>query len=283
MGQISEKIFKNKYHYITSPFGYRKHPITGQIKFHNGTDYGTNGKKTEQYAIDNGVVYSAGTDKLGGIYAWIEYKQYNIRILHYHLDSVVVKKGDKVNSNTLVGYTGTTGMSTGIHLHLTIYDLSTKKFLDPEIYKLPDVDDERDLKYKLGDEVILDGYLYKNSLGNGRGSKKTNYKCKITKVVEAPFPYNVNNGLGWVLENDLSLSENNTQIKIGDSVFVTGYGTASSDGSGNKTKNYSNTKMKVIDIVSNAVNKYGLNVYNSGKIKDRKYISAWFNKNNIKK
>ena len=137
MGQISEKIFKGAYHYITSPFGWRTDPIDGLRKFHNGTDYGTSRKKLPQHAIEDGEVISAGKDSVGGIFAWIRYPRLNKRMLHYHLDSVVVRAGQKVNEKTLIGYTGTTGRSTGIHLHLSLVDLTTGQYEDPEKYIIP--------------------------------------------------------------------------------------------------------------------------------------------------
>lgn len=76
-----------------------------------------------------------------------------------------------------------------------------------------------------------------------------------------------------------------TPIKVGDTVIVNGYGTASSSGTGAKTKVFSNKEMKVISIAGNSSrpNKYALNIYNKGKINDSRSISAWFNIKDIKK
>ena len=60
------------------------------------------------------------------------------------------------------------------------------------------------LKYAKGDKVILNGYLYKDSVGNGRGAKKTNYKGTITIAKNgANKPYHIDS-LGWVAESDLT-------------------------------------------------------------------------------
>jgi len=65
----------------------------------------------------------------------VVYPSINMEFLHAHLDKIMVSKKDKVNSNTILGTTGMTGIATGIHLHLAIKDLSTKKYIDPENYK----------------------------------------------------------------------------------------------------------------------------------------------------
>lgn len=137
MSKITNLIFKNQNHYLTSGYGYRKIINTkggATSSFHNGTDYGTMGKKLAQYAIEQGEVLSCGTDKLGGKFVWIKYPRINVKMLHYHLYSVNCKKGSKVSKGTLLGYTGMSGKATGIHLHLSIVDLYTGKYVDPEKY-----------------------------------------------------------------------------------------------------------------------------------------------------
>lgn len=60
------------------------------------------------------------------------------------------------------------------------------------------------LKYSKGDKVILNGYLYRDSYGNGRGSKKTNYKGVITIVnAKGSKPYHIGS-IGWVAESDIT-------------------------------------------------------------------------------
>lgn len=127
MSKISNLIFNNANHYITSPYGNR-----GSIKtsagttdsFHRGTDYGTNGKKLPQYAIEDGYVFAAAKASDGAKYVWVIYPRIKKAMIHYHLDSIAVKKGQSVKKGTLLGKTGKTGKATGIHLHLGIRDLS---------------------------------------------------------------------------------------------------------------------------------------------------------------
>lgn len=74
-------------------------------------------------------------------------------------------------------------------------------------------------------------------------------------------------------------------IKVGDTVIANGYGTATSAGTGAKTRTFVNKEMKVIMISNNTSkpNRYALNIYNKGKVNDSKSISAWFNGKDIKK
>ena len=135
MSKISNLMFTNASHKVTSNYGWRKVISTSAgntSSFHNGTDYGTYGKKLAQYAIENGTILSCGTDKLGGKYVWVKYPRLNVKMLHYHLSSVNCKTGQSVSRGTLLGYTGMTGKATGIHLHLSIYDLSKGCYVNPE-------------------------------------------------------------------------------------------------------------------------------------------------------
>lgn len=65
-----------------------------------------------------------------------------------------------------------------------------------------------ELKYKNGDKVVANGYIYADSKGNGRGINLTNYIATITmtwKENGTTKPYNLDNGLGWIAEEDLQL------------------------------------------------------------------------------
>ena len=127
MSEISKKIFNGAQHYITSPYGKRKTISTSAgstASFHYGTDYGTNGKKIAQYAIEDGYVFAAQRAKDSALYVWVIYPRIKKAFLHYHLNSYRVRAGQSVKSGTLLGYTGKTGKATGVHLHLGIRDLT---------------------------------------------------------------------------------------------------------------------------------------------------------------
>jgi len=112
------KIFKRNDISITSPFGNRIDPINGRSAFHLGVDYGTKGQKLPQYALAKGTVLNCGQDGTGGIYANVYYPTLDDHVgVYYHLDRLAVKKGQAIDDGTIIGYTGTTGRSTGVHLH----------------------------------------------------------------------------------------------------------------------------------------------------------------------
>lgn len=128
MSVISNLIFNNKAHKVTSKFGPRAVIPTSKGNtgsYHNGTDYGTNGKKIAQYAIEDGYVFDANKASDGALYVWVIYPRIKKAFLHYHLNSYKVKAGQEVEKGTLLGYTGKTGKATGVHLHLGIRDLSS--------------------------------------------------------------------------------------------------------------------------------------------------------------
>lgn len=139
MSYLSELIFYGKPHYLSSPYGQRKTISTAKGKsgkFHYGADYSTYGKKLQQYAVAEGRVLSAGQDRAhgGAKYVWVEYPALGVKMLHYHLDTISVRTGQRVKRGSVIGRTGMTGIATGIHLHLEVRRLSDGKRLDPEEY-----------------------------------------------------------------------------------------------------------------------------------------------------
>ena len=109
MSTISNLIFKDKYNYVTSPYGKRRSFGTSAgvtSTFHYGTDYGTNGKNLPQYAIEDGTVLSCGTASDGAKYIWVSYPRTGKKLLHYHLSEICVKKGQSVVKGTLLGKRG---------------------------------------------------------------------------------------------------------------------------------------------------------------------------------
>lgn len=108
---------------VTSNFGWRIHPIFGTPRLHNGTDFGA-GCGTAQYATRAGVVARVGTNSWLGNFVVINHGMINGKSWvteHGHLQSAAVSAGQSVTTNTVIGYTGTTGNSTGCHLHLNLY------------------------------------------------------------------------------------------------------------------------------------------------------------------
>lgn len=128
MSTISNLIFNNEKHYITSKFGARnsiKTSAGATSSFHSGVDYGTDNKKIPQYAIEDGYCFASGKSSSDGAnYVWIIYPRIKKAFLHYHLDTISIKAGAKVTKGTKLGTTGMTGKATGIHLHLGVRELN---------------------------------------------------------------------------------------------------------------------------------------------------------------
>lgn len=126
---------------ITSPFGYRKHPITGKKSFHAGIDLISKVKNKNLFAIDDGyvqkVVNNQSKSKTGyGNYIWIRYPKYGLALLYGHCKEILVKKGDKVKKGDVVAIEGTTGCSTGIHVHVGVTKIGSNTYLDPAKYNV---------------------------------------------------------------------------------------------------------------------------------------------------
>lgn len=100
---------------INSSYGYRKDPFTGKRKFHNGIDLHARGD--EVLAMMEGVVVKVGQDKTSGKYVTLRHGSYTVS--YCHLSKVLVGKGATVRPRDVVGVSGSTGRSTGEHLHIT--------------------------------------------------------------------------------------------------------------------------------------------------------------------
>lgn len=100
---------------VTSPYGYRRDPITGKQSWHNGLDL--RAKNEPAYSMMEGIVEKIGYDSRSGNYVTLRHG--NFYISYCHLSSIIVRKGESVFPGIIVGVTGNTGRSTGYHLHLT--------------------------------------------------------------------------------------------------------------------------------------------------------------------
>ena len=101
---------------ITSSFGSRIHPITGQRKTHYGIDYGSP-TGTPVYAVAEGIVTVSGFDQFSGNKIAIRHRD-NSESWYMHLSARGVAVGAKVSARQCIGRVGSTGRSTGPHLHL---------------------------------------------------------------------------------------------------------------------------------------------------------------------
>ncbi len=104
---------------LTSSYGYRVHPITGNYSFHNGVDLAA-GSGTPIYATKSGTVTTATYNYAYGYYVVINHLD-GFSSLYGHMTHYTVSEGDYVERGEIIGYVGSTGYSTGPHLHFTIY------------------------------------------------------------------------------------------------------------------------------------------------------------------
>ena len=103
---------------------------------HKGIDFGTHDKRVPCYAITNGRIIYAGENGGWGNYVEL-YDPILDKIFQYaHLDSINVEANQKVKVGTEIGIIGTTGISTGIHLHFGVYSNNghKKKYENPIPY-----------------------------------------------------------------------------------------------------------------------------------------------------
>lgn len=103
---------------ISSPFGERIHPITGERTFHNGVDIAIP-TGTKLYTPVEGTVTTARYSETAGNYIIITTDD-GWSVKYMHMDSLSVSAGDKIKKGDFVGYSGNTGRSTGPHLHLEV-------------------------------------------------------------------------------------------------------------------------------------------------------------------
>lgn len=116
---------------ITSPFGMRTHPILGYEKMHNGIDMACS-QGTPIYATRAGTVTTAAYQAGGaGYYVSINHLD-GFSSIYMHMTNYVVSAGQSVAQGQLIGYVGSTGMSTGPHLHFGISYAGT--YVNPLAY-----------------------------------------------------------------------------------------------------------------------------------------------------
>jgi len=120
---------------MRSGFGLRRHPILGYTKMHTGVDWAAPGG-TPIYASGNGVVEKAGWESGYGKYVRLRHTNgYETAYGHMTAFARGIEEGTHVRQGQVIGFVGSTGLSTGSHLHYEI--LVNGRFVDPMRIKLP--------------------------------------------------------------------------------------------------------------------------------------------------
>lgn len=123
---------------ITSRFGYRTHPVTGNYGFHTGLDLAV-AEGTPISASFYGRVAETGYDDAWGNYILMEHSE-NFATFYCHLSEIYVKEGAVIRQGETIGLVGSTGWSTGPHLHFEVRIDGVR--VDPELLLYPENADE---------------------------------------------------------------------------------------------------------------------------------------------
>ena len=116
---------------VTSPYGYRTHPITGEMHCHSGLDIGLDEGTVVPSCSDGTVVYA--------VYGWnggygnlVEIQMPDGHVARYaHLSEINVSYGDHVSQGDFIALSGNTGRSTGGHLHFEVDEVQDGQHMDP--------------------------------------------------------------------------------------------------------------------------------------------------------
>ncbi|HEX9073499.1 MAG TPA: M23 family metallopeptidase [Pseudolabrys sp.] len=120
---------------MRSGFGLRRHPILGYTKMHTGVDWATD-SGTPIYASGNGTIEKVGWESGYGKYIRIRHTNgYETAYGHMTAYARGIEEGTRVRQGQVIGFVGSTGLSTGSHLHYEI--LVNGRFVDPMRIKLP--------------------------------------------------------------------------------------------------------------------------------------------------
>ena len=104
---------------ITSSCGERENPILNKMEYHNGLDIAV-AENTQAVAVKSGIVTEVrNSETLGKVLKYETEDGYTV--MYAHLNDVLVKKGENVKQGQIVAMTGNTGLSTGPHIHYSIW------------------------------------------------------------------------------------------------------------------------------------------------------------------
>lgn len=127
---ITPSIYPTISTHITSGFGFRRDPFTKKSASHNGIDFGGS-VGDPVFATAAGTVSRTGYDRAMGNYIFVKHGN-NLETVYMHLSKTLVKKGQTVKKGEKIGSLGSTGRSTGPHLHYEVHKNGTP--INPKPY-----------------------------------------------------------------------------------------------------------------------------------------------------
>ena len=105
---------------VSSGFGPRVHPVTGQYQsLHNGLDFPAP-TGTPVFSLSSGIVSKVASDPISGNYVNIDHG-WGFKTGYLHLSETAVREGQEISAGTLIGFVGSTGRVTCQHLHFIVY------------------------------------------------------------------------------------------------------------------------------------------------------------------
>lgn len=117
-GDLFHKPIHSRY-YLSSYYGWRSSPFSGKRSYHSGCDMACP-QGTPIYAALGGTVTSVGYNNVYGNYVIVTHHS-GYKTLYGHMSKQLCTRGQWVDQNTRIGLVGSTGLSTGPHLHFTVY------------------------------------------------------------------------------------------------------------------------------------------------------------------
>ena len=117
--ESNEKIIVPVHGEISSEYGNRVNPVTGQYLMHSGVDIAAS-QGTKIRAAYSGIVSDVGSNSVGGNYISLVHKD-GSETLYCHCSKIIAKKGDVIRAGETIALVGSTGRSTGPHLHFEIH------------------------------------------------------------------------------------------------------------------------------------------------------------------
>lgn len=163
---------------LSSGFGMRRHPVLGYSKMHKGVDFAAP-RGTPIYAAGDGKIVKLGNFSSYGKYIKIRH-QSGLETAYAHMNGYKagLKNGARVKQGQIIGYVGTTGRSTGPHLHFEV--IQNGKHVSPNSLKLPSGKAlaGKELKAFKAQVAELDRQ-FKDEAGNAAVAAKTDNKVKV--------------------------------------------------------------------------------------------------------
>ncbi len=203
--EVENSVLKNKVHYLTNDYKTRN----SKYKNHNGIDLiGKNYAKDYIIAYDSGTVVKKGYDSSRGYNVAIEHNGYQTLYYHMKKDSILVSVGEKVTKGQVIGYMGSSGNTTGAHLHFGVQ--KDGKYVDPLPYlqkKINDDNNENVYIVKKGDNLTKIAKMYNTTyqvLADYNNIKNPNL---ITVGQKIKIPNEKTNFINYVVKSGDNLTK----------------------------------------------------------------------------